>query len=379
MLQHRLLAKKLAANPYVGPYRITEEEIGEGSSGTVRVAIREENTNNNINNVNSFSSPFSSPVKSNAIPIPSSDGKKSAVKILFKRNNAASPFSSPSPNGGATAAFGLTQRVKDEANRESKLLHRLSSHPNIIKMEHMEEDDHHIYLFMEYLAEGDLYNYIQKYGPFDEDHARHLFKQMASALEFCHRMKVCHHDFKLENCVIDKDYNLRIIDFGFALDFENRPEGEMFHNYNGSPAYSAPEVLDRKPHSEKVDIFSLGTSLFYLLSAAYPFCDESKTTYEQLCRNVRKGSIVFPDHLSEKVRDLISKMLKKEGERIGWEEIRTHDWVNEGKEGLNGECNVVNTPSDIGNDIYSNKKDDWSMNSFVGRRSDELIMEMELS
>jgi len=303
MLQRRFLAKRLAQDPIVGDFKISDEEIGESSTGVVRLATRE------------------------------SDGIKSAVKILYRKNNSSS-FGSPSssPTGPNISNFSsLSQRLKDEANREVDLLKKLQ-HENIIKLYEIVEEDSYVFIFMEYLDEGDLYNYIQKFGMMEEDKARVLFRQMLSALSHCHEKKVCHHDFKLENCVIDKDLNLRVIDFGYAFSYENKPEGELFHHFTGSPAYSALEILDRKPHNESIDIFSLGTCLYYMLSAEFPFCDENRTTYEQLCRNVRVGRVNFPEHFSGQVRDLLTGMLGSKTElRSSLDQIRNHPWLTGGQ------------------------------------------------
>lgn len=272
-------------NPYVGPYRITNEELGEGSTGQVRIAVKE------------------------------SDTTKAAVKIVCKR---------------ARMNKDQEQRVIQEAQKEINLLQKLQ-HKNIIKLLHIEEDENYIFIFSEFLEEGDLYSYIQRNGHFDELRARRVFRQMVEALQYCHEQKVCHHDFKLENCVINSDLDLRVIDFGYAVDFENYPAGELLHHYTGSPAYSAIEILDRRPHTESVDVFSLGTSLYFMLAGKFPFCDEEKTTYEQLCRNVRVGFLEFPETFSFEVQDLLKKMLSKESARISWKEIKKHPWMKQEK------------------------------------------------
>mmetsp|Transcript_26667 Transcript_26667/g.37538 ORF Transcript_26667/g.37538 Transcript_26667/m.37538 type:complete len:347 (+) Transcript_26667:180-1220(+) len=334
MMSSRLLNKRLqSTNHMVADFKISPDNIGEGSTGMVRLAVRQ------------------------------SDGLKAAVKIVCKRSlrfgslasacrspgsfgsvgsfgspsSSPGPFQSafsPSPSPNITAqscspsnfTSHYDEKIRNEVMREVNLLQKLH-HENIVKLIHIEEDDTYMFIFSEWMDEGDLYSYIQRNGTLDEVTALKLFKQMMAALQHCHESKVCHHDFKLENCVINGDLDLRVIDFGFAIDYAHLPQGELLHHYTGSPAYSAPEILDRRPHTESVDIFSLGTCLFYMLAGRFPFCDEEKTTYEQLCRNVRAGVIDFPDKFSDQVRDLLKRMLSKD-HRITWDEIEEHAWLN---------------------------------------------------
>jgi len=317
MYQRRLLAKRIANDPYVGDYRITDEEVGEGSNSVVRIAEH------------------------------ATTGARVVVKILLKKTSTPgnSPFSTPSnspmgisplstpsgsPMGISPAVMAtyqtLAQKIKEETYREVNIMNKLY-HENIIRTIQVIEESGYIFLFMEYLQEGDLYSYIQKYGSFEESRARFIFQQMLAAMTFCHEAKICHHDIKLENFVVDQFFRVKLIDFGYAIDFTTKPTTEMFHVFNGSPAYSAPEILDRKPHDESVDVFSLGTCLFYMLSAEFPFCDETRTTYEQLVRNVRGGKICWPDHFSAELRDFLSTMIAKPGHRSSWGQIKMHPWM----------------------------------------------------
>lgn len=147
---------------------------------------------------------------------------------------------------------------------------------------------------------------------------------MVSALANCHKNSVCHHDVKLENCVINGKFDVKLIDFAYAIEFD-KPNSSPFYKFNGSPAYSAPEILFRRPHTETVDIFGLGTCLYYMICHCFPFCDEENTTYEELCRNVRAFCLEFPEGVSEEVKDLIRKLLAREN-RISLKDIKQHPW-----------------------------------------------------
>lgn len=224
-------------------------------------------------------------------------------------------------------------RKRKEAKKEVKFLSKIF-HENVVRLEHVEEDNQYIYIFTEYCELGDLYSYMQTHGIFDEIVAKKLFVQMVDAVEFCHRkLRICHHDIKLENCVLDVDFTLKLIDFGFAIemdDSQNSAGKQLIKIYDGSPAYSPLEILMRRPHDETVDIYSLGTALYYMLCGTFPFCDPDKTTFDQLCKNVEANNISYPNKipLSSSAQDLISRMLAPKTQRLSIEEIRNHPWLN---------------------------------------------------
>jgi serine/threonine protein kinase len=188
----------------------------------------------------------------------------------------------------------------------------------------------YIYIFTEYFEEGDLYAYIQRKGVFDEASAKHLFRQMLDAVDFCHKkLKICHHDIKLENLVLNTEMRVKLIDFGFAIDLDpNSPAGKkQIKVYDSSPAYSSLEILLKRPHDESVDLFSLGTCLYYMLCGHFPFCDSSKTSFEELVQNVQAEAVEFPARITTSAQDLIRRMLRRKN-RISCDEIRFHPWLD---------------------------------------------------
>lgn len=263
----------------IGPFIIREgENIGHGTTGTVKLA-------------------FETTTKSLV-----------AVKIVDK----------------------TIFRKRKEAKNEIRILQRVEDHKNIIKLKHVEEDSKNIYIFLEYCELGDLYSYIERHGSLDEINARRFFLQILDAVEYFHRkLRVCHHDLKLENCVITSEFELKLIDFGFATEFEDAAGKKPIRIYDGSPAYSAPEILLRCPHDESVDIYSLGTALFFMLCGKFPFCEPGKTTCDELIANITTGGLEFPDPdlISPEVQDLIGKMLVPAAKRIKISEIRSHPWL----------------------------------------------------
>jgi len=260
----------------IGPYKIQERIVGQGTTGVVKLAV---------NTVN---------------------GKFAAVKVVPK-------------------SISLKRK---EAKKEVKILTKVN-HESVIKLEHVDEDPNFIYIFTEYCEEGDLYSYMEKNGYFDENIARKLFVQLLDAVEFCHKhLRICHHDIKLENLVLTSDFRLKLIDFGFAIELDPSAGKKLIEEYNSSPAYSSLEILLRRPHDETVDIFSLGVCLYYMLTGRFPFCDPEVTTFEELCQNLHAHVLEFSGDVSGPAQDLITRLLAKRKDRIRLEEIQAHPWLN---------------------------------------------------
>eukprot|EP01116_Phalansterium_solitarium_P018671 TRINITY_DN5035_c0_g1_i1.p1 TRINITY_DN5035_c0_g1~~TRINITY_DN5035_c0_g1_i1.p1 ORF type:complete len:442 (+),score=101.18 TRINITY_DN5035_c0_g1_i1:69-1328(+) len=245
-------------------------------------------------------------------------GMTGLVKLAY-------PRASRCPWDELKAVKIIDKRHRDSALDEVALLQALH-HPNIIRVDNVEEDEDHIYVFMEHMEAGNLVSYLAANAPSGccERDARVFFRQMVAALEYCHNRGVCHHDFKLENCVVNGQRELRVIDFGFAQRFSYGRKIEVFP---GSPAYAAPEVLFRLPHDETADIYALGVSLYELLTGRFPFCDIGSSSLQELMDNTRAGAFSFPAHVSMEARDLIRKMLQRSpARRIDWPGIRAHAW-----------------------------------------------------
>jgi len=116
------------------------------------------------------------------------------------------------------------QEVERNLEQEHEALNQLD-HPNIIKMINYDTGEYtnkstgeHYsvnYMILEYAEGGDLFNYVQSTGRFSEKLARHFFLQILNAIKYSHDKNICHRDLKLENIMLDKDYNIKLIDFGF--------------------------------------------------------------------------------------------------------------------------------------------------------------------
>ena len=134
----------------------------------------------------------------------------------------------------------------------------------------MLETDKYIFLIMEYLEGGELYDYIVASKRLSEQEAFKFFIQIISAVEYLHKLNIVHRDLKPENLLLDKDKKmLKLVDFGLGRFYNNDSKIETAC---GSPCYAPPEMLSRKKYEPtKADIWSLGIVLFAMLAGYLPF------------------------------------------------------------------------------------------------------------
>ncbi|MGH0178202.1 UNVERIFIED_CONTAM: hypothetical protein FKN15_077268 [Acipenser sinensis] len=191
--------------------------------------------------------------------------------------------------------------------RELQIAQKLD-HKNIIKVyEVYKSEDGKIGLVMELAERGDLFEHISKGGPLSERQAKDLFGQLAESVRHCHENGVTHRDLKCENTLLDKNFSLKLADFGFAKLVPPNSE-ELSTTFCGSTAYAAPEVLKGSPHdSRKSDTWSMGVVLYVMLSGHLPFDD---TNIPKMLSQQEKG--ISLDHLSNHspdCKDLLLTML----------------------------------------------------------------------
>ncbi|PVZ96674.1 hypothetical protein BB558_007404 [Smittium angustum] len=207
--------------------------------------------------------------------------------------------------------------------REIKLL-SLLYHPNIVRLYDVVQTSKFTMIVMEHNSGGELLHYIRKRGRLMEREARLFFRQIVSAVDYCHRNCIIHRDLKLENVMLDGERRVRLIDFGFANTFNWDKELDTFC---GSPFYAAPEMVNGiKYTGPEVDIWSMGVILFFMLCGRTPFEGENlKEIYDK----ISKGRFVMPQFLSATACDLLQRMLTvNPKKRINMAEVRNHAWIN---------------------------------------------------
>ncbi|XP_064626154.1 5'-AMP-activated protein kinase catalytic subunit alpha-2-like isoform X2 [Lineus longissimus] len=199
---------------------------------------------------------------------------------------------------------------------------KLFRHTHIIKLYQVISTPTDIFMVMEYVAGGELFDYIVKHGKLKEHEARRFFQQIISGVDYCHRHMIAHRDLKPENLLLDSSQNVKIADFGLS---NMMTDGEFLRTSCGSPNYAAPEVISGKLYAgPEVDIWSCGVILYALLCGTLPFDDEHVPT---LFRKIKSGIFAIPDYLNKSVVNLLVKMLQVDPlKRSTIKDIREHEW-----------------------------------------------------
>ncbi|KAG8851968.1 hypothetical protein FRB96_008983 [Tulasnella sp. 330] len=267
--------------PTLGPW-VLGDTIGKGSSGRVRLARH------------------------------CQSGKLAAVKIIPKNIMFSSRMSIS--NAGAKH-----EKLLMSIQREIVIM-KLIDHPNIMALYDVFEADNELFLLLEYIEGGELFDFLVSKGRLQPSEALRYFREIIQGVDYCHRFNICHRDLKPENLLLDKNKNIKIADFGMAaLEISNG----MLETSCGSPHYASPEIVAGKAyHGAASDIWSCGVVLFALLVGRLPFDDQNMRV---LLQKVRVGKFDMPAFIPTDAKDLIRKMLVVDPEqRIQMAEIISH-------------------------------------------------------
>ncbi|KAG1457306.1 hypothetical protein G6F46_007312 [Rhizopus delemar] len=282
---------------YIGDYSVGKT-LGKGASGRVKLGVCR------------------------------TTGRQVAIKIISKSHLAANPA------------------IEKAVRREIAIM-KLIHHPNVMSLIDVIDDpaSSDLYLILEYVEGGELFEYLVSKGRLDEAEARHHFQQIILGLDYCHHHLICHRDLKPENLLLDSNHNIKIADFGMA---SLQPLGSLLETSCGSPHYASPEIVAGMPyHGSSCDIWSCGVILFALLTGHLPFDDEN---IRQLLRKVKSGKYVMPDNISKSAQDLIRRILVIDpSKRLTLKQIMEHPWFKETKPSNLSALPVP--PTDIGQPV----------------------------
>ncbi|KAI8984704.1 kinase-like domain-containing protein [Mycotypha africana] len=247
--------------------------------------------------------------------------EKVAVKIVPRR------FHSNSADPKKTKDVDKSREIR--TIREASIM-LLLDHPNIAKVYEMSLVDNYYYLFMEYVDGGQLLDYVISHGKLKEKHARDISRQIASALDYCHRNLIVHRDLKVENILLSTIGTIKIIDFGLSNVFS--PKSQL-NTFCGSLYFAAPELLDGRVYTgPEVDIWSFGIIIYVLVCGQVPFDDP---TMGGMHAKVKKGHVNYPAHLSSDCRNMLQRMIVTEPKnRATLQEVLYHPWMNRGYDSI---------------------------------------------
>jgi calcium/calmodulin-dependent protein kinase I len=241
-----------------------------------------------------------------------SDGMEVAVKIMKKKN--------------------LKPEDLKIAEEEVKILSQIE-HPNCVRMVAMYEDKKKIYIIMEKLAGGELFDRIVEKEKFSEAEAANCFRQVTLAVHYLHSVNIVHRDLKPENLMYDgpgDNATLKITDFGLGK--VRVDEHTLMQTPCGTPHYVAPEVLAPakiRQYDQSCDMWSIGVILYVMLCGFPPFYDE---TLPKLYKRIRHARFSFPspywDTISDNAKDLVKKLLVVDPtKRLSATEALDHPWL----------------------------------------------------
>uniref|UniRef100_A0A452EGT2 BR serine/threonine kinase 2 n=1 Tax=Capra hircus TaxID=9925 RepID=A0A452EGT2_CAPHI len=213
-----------------------------------------------------------------------------------------------------------------QVEREIAIL-KLIEHPHVLKLHDVYENKKYLYLVLEHVSGGELFDYLVKKGRLTPKEARKFFRQIISALDFCHSHSICHRDLKPENLLLDEKNNIRIADFGMA---SLQVGDSLLETSCGSPHYACPEVIrGEKYDGRKADVWSCGVILFALLVGALPFDDDN---LRQLLEKVKRGVFHMPHFIPPDCQSLLRGMIEVDAaRRLTLEHIQKHIWYIGGK------------------------------------------------
>jgi len=188
-----------------------------------------------------------------------------------------------------------------------------------------------VYIVMEFVSGGLLFDLCQLMGAMGEDAGRFFLTQMLSSLEYMHNKKVVHRDLKLENILVDDDFNLKIADFGFA----SYKSIDSLKSYRGTMTYMAPEIKEGRTYKgTQVDLFSVGVILFIIVQGIFPFKEARKEEY--FYNLLLTGQVeqyfakVNGNGLSPEFKDLILRLFAYDAsQRPTIEQLKAHPWLND--------------------------------------------------
>lgn len=222
------------------------------------------------------------------------------------------------------------ERMEEQLKREIAVMKMLKQ-SNIVQLKEVMQTANHIYLVLELVTGGELFDKIVAAKRFDEPTARKYFHQLISGIHYCHSQGIAHRDLKPENLLLDANDTLKISDFGLSNLQRGGADGQgtLLQTVCGTPNYVAPEVLKERGYNGiTADVWSCGVVLFVMLAGFLPFDDPNMNA---LFNKIERGEYRMARHFSDQAKDLIAKMMTVDPvKRLTIQGIIDHPWFQVG-------------------------------------------------
>ena len=219
----------------------------------------------------------------------------------------------------------LSQTPEDyELVRQEISILKIVRHKYIVQLYEILQTPQHIFIVMEYCEGKDLMDYILTKTRLSEIESLKFFQQLINALFYLHSQNISHRDVKIDNMLLDRNKDLKLVDFGLSTKYT---DDNLLDQPCGTVVYAAPEVLDgNEYHGMLADVWSSGIVLFGMTSGYLPFCDQDDEVNK---KHVLEGKIDLPDFFSPMLKDLLKHMLDINPiTRYTLQDIREHPWFN---------------------------------------------------
>lgn len=313
-----------------GPNATNSSGNNEGSTQPKKT--KEEIIANNLNTFNNMTQHNYKPSAMTSIGTENFLSRYRLIKTIGKGNFAKVKLAKHLPTMKEVAIKIIDKTALNPSSlkklfREVTIMKKID-HPNIVKLYEVIDSQKTLYLVMEYASGGEVFDYLVAHGRMKEKEARSKFRQIVSAVQYCHQKQIIHRDLKAENLLLDGEMNIKIADFGFSNEFK---PGEKLDTFCGSPPYAAPELFKGlRYEGPEVDIWSLGVILYTLVSGTLPF---DGTNLKELRERVLRGKYRIPFYMSTDCEHLLKRFLVLNPlKRVSLETIMKDKWMNVGYE-----------------------------------------------
>eukprot|EP00933_Yihiella_yeosuensis_P063971 TRINITY_DN67260_c0_g1_i1.p1 TRINITY_DN67260_c0_g1~~TRINITY_DN67260_c0_g1_i1.p1 ORF type:complete len:445 (+),score=134.71 TRINITY_DN67260_c0_g1_i1:62-1396(+) len=239
-------------------------------------------------------------------------GRFARVKLATLKEDSQMPICLKCLKKSTVVRLEQTEHILNEKNVLTSI-----DHPFIIRMLETFQDAQTLYMVLELVNGGELFNLLRAQKKFKEKEARFYAAEAVSAVSYLHSMLVVFRDIKPENLLIHRTGHLKLTDFGFAKYLRDQKTLTLC----GTPEYMAPEIISRKPYGLAVDWWSLGILFYEMMAGQAPFqAPEEADVYNQIVA----GRVQYPPAMSKPATDIITRLLMRDPvRRLGSPEVKT--------------------------------------------------------